>query len=58
MRASKGYLSASELTLTFGLGEATRVDRVEIHWPGRDCPVQVLTGLAVDRVHAIRQPER
>jgi hypothetical protein len=56
VRASKGYLSCSELPLTFGLGTAATVDRVEIHWPGRDCAVQVLTDLAIDRVHTIRQP--
>jgi hypothetical protein len=55
VRASKGYLSCSELPLTFGLGNATKVDRVEIHWPGRDVPVQVLTDVAVDRVRRITQ---
>jgi hypothetical protein len=54
VRATKGYLSCSELPLTFGLGKATTVDRVEIHWPGRDVPPQVLTDLAVDRAHRIR----
>jgi hypothetical protein len=55
VRASKGYLSCSELPLTFGLGKAAKVDRIEIHWPGRDMPVQVLTDVAADRVHRIRQ---
>jgi enediyne biosynthesis protein E4 len=58
VRASKGYLSCSELPLTLGLGKATRVDRVDIHWPGRDLPVQVLTDLAADKVHVIRQTPR
>jgi hypothetical protein len=31
---TKGYLSQSELTLTFGLGKARRIDDVEIFWPG------------------------
>ena len=30
---SGGYLSQSELVLTFGLGAATRADSVEISWP-------------------------
>jgi hypothetical protein len=55
VRASKGYLSCSELPLTFGLGKAEKVDRVEIHWPGRDVPRQVFTDLAVDRAHLLRQ---
>jgi hypothetical protein len=52
---SRGYLSACELPVTFGLGPATRIDRVEVHWPGRARPVQVVTDLAVDRTHLIRQ---
>lgn len=52
--ATRGYLSGSELPVTFGLGAATKVDRVEIHWPGRNVPVQVLTDVAVDRTHTVR----
>jgi hypothetical protein len=57
--SSRGYLSQSELPLTFGLGPATRVDRVTVRWPGRDVgePL-VLEGLEVDRVHTIRQADR
>jgi hypothetical protein len=29
----QSYLSASEKTLTFGLGGATRIDALEIRWP-------------------------
>jgi hypothetical protein len=29
----QSYLSASEKTLTFGLGEAAKIDTLEIHWP-------------------------
>ncbi len=53
--SARGYLSQSELTLTFGLGKAARVDRVEIVWPGRDRNAQVVTGLTVDREHHVRQ---
>ena len=31
---AKGYLSQSELPLTFGLGQSANVDSVEITWPG------------------------
>ncbi len=55
VRASRGYLSCSELTLTFGLGTADRADRVEVFWPGRGVPAQVLTGLKPDGVHRVRQ---
>lgn len=30
---TRGYLSQSELPLTFGLGAATRIDRLDVHWP-------------------------
>ncbi len=41
------YLSASERRVHFGLGETTRVDRLEVRWPsGR---VEVRRGLPVNR---------
>ena len=33
VRTGRSYYSQNELSLTFGLGEATRVARVEIVWP-------------------------
>lgn len=32
--AARGYLSQPELPLTFGLGKATAIDKLEIRWPG------------------------
>ena len=52
----RGYLSQSELVQTFGLGSATRIDRVTIHWPGaRAGPPTVLTDLAIDTEHHVAQ---
>jgi hypothetical protein len=53
--SARGYLSQSELPLTFGLGNATGVERVEIRWPGVSDRVQVETGLAINQPHIIRQ---
>lgn len=54
--AARGYLSASDLTVSFGLGKQTKIDQVTIHWPGAKAgPPQVLTDLAIDREHLIRQ---
>jgi len=53
---SKSYMSGSELAVTFGLGKADKIDRVEIHWPGKDVPPQVLTDVAVDKTHRVRMP--
>jgi hypothetical protein len=33
VRSGSGYLSQSELILTFGLGMNPRADSLEIHWP-------------------------
>lgn len=52
---TRGYLSQSELPVTFGLGEADRVDAIEIRWPnGR---LQNLGSLEIDRLHVITEPE-
>ena len=55
MSSARGYLSQSELPLTFGLGKATKVDRVTVHWPGKDRRADVLTDLAINKVHHIKQ---
>ena len=51
---TRSYLSQSELPLTFGLGAATRVDEVEITWPGgRKAKVDPP---AIDHAHRIEEP--
>lgn len=55
--SARGYLSQSELPLTFGLGTTDRVERVEIHWPGTGTTPHILENPAVDRVHVVRQKE-
>lgn len=55
VRSGRGYLSQSELTLTFGLG-ASISNKVTIRWPGRDTgPPTVLTGLKPNQALVIRQ---
>jgi hypothetical protein len=45
---ARGYLTAVEATLTFGLGAAERADAVRVRWPGggvqevRDVPAGAL----------------
>ncbi len=34
LRSGSSYLSASELVLTFGLGQHSKADSIEIRWPG------------------------
>src|SRR5262249_3411638 len=49
--SARGYLSQSELPLTFGLGTATKVDRITIQWPGREGGKQEVADLAINQVH-------
>jgi hypothetical protein len=49
-----GYLSQSSKTLHFGLGDRTKIDRVEITWPRGS--KQTLDAPAINRLHAIREP--
>jgi hypothetical protein len=45
------YLSQNDLRLHFGLGTATKIDTIEIHWPsGR---AETLSNLAVDRFYSL-----
>lgn len=55
--AGRGYLSQSELPVTFGLGKPTRVERVTIRWPGVRGGTQVLEekDLVIDKAHVIVQ---
>jgi hypothetical protein len=53
--SARGYLSQSELPLTFGLGKATKVDRVIIQWPGKNGGRKELTNLAINKTHVIKQ---
>ena len=50
---ARGYLSQSELPLTFGLGNAKRVDGVEVIWPGGT--VQKFSQVKVDALNVVRQ---
>ncbi|HVU25711.1 MAG TPA: VCBS repeat-containing protein [Opitutus sp.] len=52
---ARGYLSASEPVLHFGLGEAATIQRLVVEWPGG--AKQVFTDLAADRKFTIVEPE-
>src|SRR5262249_51012903 len=54
--SARGYLSQSELPVTFGLGKTDKVDRITIHWPGKNAgPATVLENVKVDQLHTIKQ---
>jgi hypothetical protein len=56
VNGSTGYLAQSSKTLHFGLGERSRVDRVEITWPDRTHRVQVIESPAINRLHEVVEP--
>ena len=45
------YLSQNDLRIHFGLANATKIDKVEIHWPSGQN--EVLTNLAVDQHYSV-----
>jgi hypothetical protein len=52
---ARGYLSQSDIVATFGLGGATKVDRVTVRWPGKDGKEQSWNGLEAKKRHELRQ---
>jgi enediyne biosynthesis protein E4 len=55
VRSGGSYLSQSDLRIHFGLGEAEKLNRVEIRWPsGR---TETLQSLAADRFYMIKEGE-
>jgi hypothetical protein len=49
-----GSFGSSSLQAEIGLGDARSLERVEVRWPSG--VVQVLTGLALDHVHEVIEP--
>jgi hypothetical protein len=53
--AESGYLSQNDDRLHFGLGAATTVEKIVVHWPsGRE---QTVSGQGVDRVLTVEEPQ-
>jgi hypothetical protein len=57
MDGKSGYLSQSVMPLYFGLGDATKVDRIEVRWPsGRTQTIEAPKGIdRINRVLDIRE---
>ncbi len=45
------YLSQNDLRIHFGLGNATKIDKVEVHWPSGKS--ETLTNLAADHFYSV-----
>jgi enediyne biosynthesis protein E4 len=53
VRSGGSYLSQSDLRLHFGLGSASRIDKVEVLWPNGSA--QVFENVAADRFYRLKQ---
>ena len=53
VHAGGSFLSQSDLRLHFGLGDRSRVDRLEIRWPGGQ--IEVIDPVPVDRHIAVQE---
>jgi hypothetical protein len=53
VRSCNGYFSASDLRIHFGLGEAKKVDLVEIRWPSG--AVDALRDLDVNKLYVVEE---
>jgi enediyne biosynthesis protein E4 len=53
IRSGGSYLSQSDLRLHFGLGDAKRIDKIEIQWPNGKA--QFFDGVDADRFYKIKQ---
>jgi hypothetical protein len=53
MRSGSGYLSSSELVLTFGLGKASQADEIELRWPSGQ--VDKLTKIAAGQTITVKE---
>ena len=51
-----GYLAQSSRVVHFGLGDRSKVDRIEIRWPRGI--VQTLENPAINTLHQIREPAK
>jgi enediyne biosynthesis protein E4 len=51
-----GFSSQNDRRLHYGLGDATRVDRVVIRWPSGQGKTQMIENPAIDRILVVKEP--
>jgi hypothetical protein len=55
LTGTHGYLSQSELPVTFGLGVATKIDRITVRWPGAAGPKQEWRDLEPGHIYLLEE---
>ncbi|HEV2232273.1 MAG TPA: CRTAC1 family protein [Terriglobia bacterium] len=53
VRSGASYLSSSDLRVHFGLGTATKIDRMELHWPSGQ--TDIVRNPPIDRVLVVQE---
>lgn len=53
VHSGDSYLSQSDLRLPFGVGKATKIDLIEVHWPSG--AVDKVTGVSVNKIVSIKE---
>jgi hypothetical protein len=53
VRSGGSYISQNDLRIHLGLGQATRIDRLEVHWPSG--ATDTLQNLPVDQILTIQE---
>ena len=56
VRVGGGYVSQNDMRVHFGLGDRTRVDRIEVRWPSGI--TQTFEQISVDQLFVIKEPLR
>jgi hypothetical protein len=53
VRSGSSFISNNDMRVHFGLGAATRLDRVEVRWPSG--LLEKFDNVAVDKIHTIKE---
>jgi hypothetical protein len=56
VQGAGGYLSQSSKNVHFGLGDRTKVERVDIRWPGKQ-KVQTIKNPRINQIHAVSESD-
>ncbi len=51
-----GFSSQNDRRLHYGLGSATKIDRIVIRWPSGQGKTQTIENPAIDRVLVVKEP--
>jgi enediyne biosynthesis protein E4 len=53
VKSGSSYLGQNDLRMHFGLGDATRIERIDVRWPAGD--VETIRDVAADQIVTIAE---